>query len=222
MEPIIIRIKSRGKITYDVIRIITDKSSCYYFQPGQATELAINEPDREQEKRPYSFTCLPGDDNLEFTNKMNPSPIEVTNHVLTKKKGDEVILHEGLGILTNSKERIFNAPDVGVTPFISTIRPLKRKDDRGNNKLLNANMPKTKINLEQEFSNMQGPAVINILSDEQLAGNDHEFITEDSFHPKISDFNQQFDEFGTSLIVDAVLKQLNNLGVGKDAITIKL
>jgi ferredoxin-NADP reductase len=222
MESNIIRIKSLDKVTHDVIRIVTNKPAGYIFQPGQATELAINEIGWEEEKRPFSFTCLPENDYLEFTIKTYPSHQGVTNHLLTLKKGDELLLHEVFGAITYSKEGVFIAGGAVVTPFISIFRHLKSKNKIGNNKLLFANKTKSDIILEEEFSQMLGMNFINILSEEQVEGYAKGLISEDFLRKNISDFNQQFYVCGPPPMVEMVLKQLNQISVGKEAITIEL
>lgn len=222
MEPSIIKIESLDKVTHDVIRIVANKPIGYTYLPGQATELSINQIGWEEEKRPFTFTSLPENDYLEFTIKTYPSHNGVTNHLLTLKKGDELILHEVFGAITYSKEGVFIAGGAGVTPFISIFRHLKAKNEIGNNKLLFANKTMSDIILKDEFTAMLGRAFINILSDEQVEGYGHGFITEDFLRQNISDFNQQFYVCGPPPMVDMVLKQLNNLSVGKGAITIEL
>jgi ferredoxin-NADP reductase len=207
MESNIIRIKSLDKVTHDVIRIVTNKPAGYIFQPGQATELAINEIGWEEEKRPFSFTCLPENDYLEFTIKTYPSHQGVTNHLLTLKKGNELLLHEVFGAITYSKEGVFIAGGAGVTPFISIFRHLKSKNKIGNNKLLFANKTKSDIILEEEFSQMLGMNFINILSEEQVEGYAKGLISEDFLRKNISDFNQQFYVCGPPPMVEMVLKQ---------------
>lgn len=222
MEPTIIKIESIDKITHDVIKLVTNKPAGYNFIPGQATELSINEIGWEEEKRPFSFTCLPENDYLEFTIKTYPSHNGVTNHLLSLKKGDELLLHEVFGAINYSKEGTFIAGGAGVTPFISIFRYLKANNAVGHNMLLFANKTKSDIILEEEFSGMLGKAFINILSDEQRKGYSHGFITEEFLKANISDFNQQFYVCGPPPMVDMVLKQLNQMSVGKSAITIEL
>lgn len=222
MEPNIIKIESLDKVTHDVIRIVTSKPLGLTYLPGQATELSINEIGWEEEKRPFTFTSLPEHNYLEFTIKTYPSHSGVTNHLLTLKKGNELILHEVFGAITYSKEGVFIAGGAGVTPFISIFRHLKAKNEIGNNKLLFANKTMSDIILKDEFTAMLDKAFINILSDEQVAGYAHGFITEDFLRENISDFNQQFYVCGPPPMVEMVLKQLNNLSVGKGAITIEL
>ncbi len=84
----LMKVKSVEKATHDVLRIIIDKPQYYTFEPGQATDVAINKTRWMEEKRPFTFTCLPGDDYLEFTIKTYPSHKGVTNELLDLKPDD--------------------------------------------------------------------------------------------------------------------------------------
>ena len=64
MESHIVKIKSTEKVTHDVVRIVIEKPAGYTFTPGQATEIAINKEKWIEERRPFTFTSLPGDDIL--------------------------------------------------------------------------------------------------------------------------------------------------------------
>lgn len=222
METHYVKIASIDKITPDVLRIVTDKPAGYNFKPGQATEVAVNKPGWVERKKPFSFTCLPEENFLEFTIKTYPSREGVTNELLTLRKGEELILHDVWGAITYTKEGVFIAGGAGVTPFIAIFRHLKEKNEIGHNSLLFANKTKADIILESEFRDMLGDAFINILSEEKAEGYSHGFITKDFLKANIKDFNQQFYVCGPPPMVDMVLKQLADLGVGKNAITIEI
>lgn len=222
METHVVKIESVGKITHDVLRIVTHKPAGYNFKPGQATEVAINKPGWDERKKPFSFTCLPEADYLEFTIKTYPLHKGVTNELLTLKKDDELILHDVWGAITYTKEGVFIAGGAGVTPFIAIFRDLKAKNEIGHNSLLFANKTKADIILENEFRAILGAAFINILSDEKAEGYPHGFITEDFLKENITDFNQQFYICGPPPMVEMVTKQLEHLGVGKIAITVEI
>ena len=86
MKQYLVKIKSIQHITHDVLQIVTEKPQQYNFIPGQATEVAINKNGWQKEKRPFTFTCLPENDYLEFTIKTYPSHKSVTNELLQLKK----------------------------------------------------------------------------------------------------------------------------------------
>lgn len=83
MEHHIVTVKSIGKVTHDVLGIATTKPDGYLYNPGQATEIAINKPGWEEERRPFTFTNLQNDDHLEFTIKTYPERKGVTMSCLT-------------------------------------------------------------------------------------------------------------------------------------------
>ena len=97
MEQYTVKIKSINKVTHDVLQIVTEKPQQYNFTPGQATEVSINKNGWQNEKRPFTFTCLPDNDYLEFTIKTYPLHKGVTNQLLQLKKDDELILHDVFG-----------------------------------------------------------------------------------------------------------------------------
>ena len=64
-----VTIKKIEPITHNVLRIVTAKPKDYSFEPGQATEVAIDRENYRNEKRPFTFTSLPEENELEFTIK---------------------------------------------------------------------------------------------------------------------------------------------------------
>lgn len=219
MEKHIVKIESISKITHDVIKIVVERPDRYKFTPGQATEVTINKPNWLKEKRPFTFTCLPGDDYLQFTIKTYPEHKGVTNELLKLKKNDELILHEVFGAISYKKEGVFIAGGAGITPFISIFRYLQKQNKIGNNVLVFANKTKADIILENELKDMLGNAFINILSDEKVVGYHHGMITEEFLKNNIKNFNQQFYVCGPPPMMEAILKQLKNMNVVESEIT---
>jgi len=219
MENHLVKIKSIKHITPDVLQIVTEKPQKYMFIPGQATEIAINKPDWKDKKRPFTFTSLPVDDFLQFTIKTYPSHKGVTNELLQAKKDDELILHDVFGAIEYKGEGVFIAGGAGVTPFICIFRYLQSKNEIGNNKLIFANKTNNDIILAIEFEEMLGENFINILSEEKADGYAYGQIDEEFLKANIAGFNQQFYICGPPPMMDAIEKQLENLGVAKKAIT---
>lgn len=222
METHIVKILSVEMVTHDVLRIVTRKPVGYKFISGQATDVSINKIGWQEEKRPFTFTCLPDDDYLEFTIKTYPAHKGVTNQLLALKKDDELILHAVFGAITYKNEGVFIAGGAGVTPFISIFRQLRAKKKIGSNVLVFANKTKADIILENELKDMLGDAFINILSDEKISGYHYGRISEEFLKANLSGFDQQFYVCGPPPMMDALHKQLTNLGVGKNAITVEI
>jgi len=218
MKQLIVKIKSIQHLTHDVIKIVTEKPPEYTFTPGQATEIAINKNSWKEEKRPFTFTCLPDSDFLEFTIKTYPSHKGVTNELLKLKTDEELILHDVFGTITYKGEGIFIAGGAGITPFISIFRYLQSKKETGNNKLIFANKTKSDIILEKEFKSILGHNFFNILSDEVIDGYAHGQITEEFLKAHLSESTENIYICGPPPMMDAVEKFLSNLHVDKKQI----
>jgi ferredoxin-NADP reductase len=208
-----LKIKSITKVTHDVLQIVTEKPAGLTFTPGQAADISINKDGWKDEKRPFTFTCLPDDDHVEFTIKTYPSRNGVTNQLLQLKKDDELILHDVFGDIAYKGEGIFIAGGAGVTPFIAIFRYLKSRNEIGNNKLIFANKTKADIIREQEFKNLLGKNFINILSDEKVDGYAQGFITEDFIKQYITGDSNHFYLCAPPPMMDAVEKQLAGLHI---------
>jgi len=221
MKQFIVKIKSIKHITHDVLQLVTEKPEGFNFIPGQATHLSINKPDWKAKKNPFTFTCLPENDFLEFTIKTYPEHKGVTNELLKLKKEDELILHDVFGSIAYKGEGVFIAGGAGVTPFISIFRDLHKKNEIGANKLIFANKTKADILLEQEFSDLLGKNFINILSDEKVEGYANGQITEYFLKEYIDIITKHVYVCGPPPMMEAILKQLSNLSMLKNAIIIE-
>lgn len=221
MKQFIVKVKSIKHVTHDVLQIVTEKPDHFKFNPGQATEISINKENWKAKKRPFTFTCLPDSDFLEFTIKTYPSHNGVTNEMLKLKTGEELILHNVFGAIAYKGEGVFIAGGAGVTPFISIFRYLQAINEIGNNKLIFANKRKEDIIYEKEFEKFLSKNFINILSDEKIDGYAHGQISEDFLKTYVNDTTQHVYVCGPPPMMKAVQKQLSNLAVPKKAITVE-
>ena len=218
MEQHLVKIKSIDKVTHDVLKIVTERPQGYNFTPGQATEVSINKSGWQEEKRPFTFTCLPDDDYLEFTIKTYPSHKGVTNELLQLKQNDELILHDVFGAIAYKGEGTFIAGGAGVTPFISIFRFLRSENEIGGNKLIFANKRKDDIILKQEFESLLGNNFINILSDEKTTEFAHGYITKEFLKANITDLKKKIYLCGPDAMLDSIENLLSNLGVEENSI----
>lgn len=214
----IIKVKSVDKVTFDVLKIITEKPKNFIFEPGQATEVAINKIGWQNEKRPFTFTSIPENEYLEFVIKTYPSHQGVTNELLKLKKDDELIIGESWGSINYKGEGIFIAGGAGVTPFISIFRNLQSKNEIGSNKLIFANKTQADIINKHEFKKILGKNFINILSGEKIDKYAYGYITGDFLKESITKSNNYFYVCGPQPMMEAVEKQLANLKVPSEAI----
>ncbi len=218
VETYILKVKAVTPVTHNVLRIVTEKPPEYNFISGQATELSINKPGWQDEKRPFTFTCLPENDYLEFTIKIYSSHKGVTNELLKLNKGDELIIRDSWGVINYLGEGTFIAGGAGITPFISILRNLHSQNKIGGNKLLFANDIEEDIINKEEFENILGDNFINILSRGKSDKYEHGYITEDFLKTKVPDFTKYFYLCGPPPMIEAVEKILINLHVDPKAI----
>ncbi len=213
MSLYIVEVLSVDKLTPDVIRVVTTKPDGYSFVPGQATEVAINKEYWTGERRPFTFTNLPEEDHLEFIIKTYPAHRGVTGQLTKLTTKDELIIGDPWGAIAYRGEGVFIAGGAGITPFISIFRHLSKEGKLSGNKLLFANKRKTDIILENELQAMLGDNMVNILSEEKADGHLSGFIDKDILTEYKKDSEQKFYVCGPPPMMDAMLRNLSDLGI---------
>jgi hypothetical protein len=131
-----------------VKRFIVQKPKGYKFSSGQATEVSINSPALQNEKRPFTFTSLNDSEHLEFTIKIYDSHNGVTKELGRLEQGDELIIRDAWGAIEYKGEGVFTAGGAGVTPFIAVFRQLQVENKIANNKLIFTNKSESDIILK--------------------------------------------------------------------------
>ena len=222
MESHIVKVLDIGNVTHDVLGIKVEKPAGYNFIPGQATEVAINDPKWEKENRPFTFTNLPEDDHLEFTIKTYPERKGVTNRLRELKKQDELILHDVWGAIHYKGKGLFIAGGAGITPFISIFRYLDSTNKVEGNRLLFANKTRKDIIMESWFSGLLKDDFINILSDEEVNGYMKGFITEDVLRGMNISPDDSIYLCGPPPMMEAIQKSLKNLGFAEQSVVMEI
>ncbi|MET3876541.1 flavodoxin reductase [Chitinophaga sp. OAE865] len=217
MESHIVKILAVAPVTHNVRQFTVEKPAGYTFVPGQATEVSINKPGWEEERRPFTFTSLTSWDQLEFTIKIYDDHNSVTHELGLLKAGDELILHDVWGTIHYNGEGVFIAGGAGVTPFIAILRDLQQKGQLGNNQLICSNKTLADIILKDEFEAMLGHRFINTLTEQEVPGYDHHTIDESYLKEKIRNFNQHFYICGPDPMVQQLKAILVKLA-GNDAL----
>ena len=146
-----VKIQEIGFITHNVLRIQTQRPADYNFEPGQATEVALDKEGWREEKRPFTFTGLPNDGFLQFTIKVYPDHNGVTDMLQTLEQGDHLLLDDAWGAISYQGPGVFLAGGAGVTPFIAIFRYLAQKNQLEGNRLLFANKRERDIIMQAEF-----------------------------------------------------------------------
>jgi ferredoxin-NADP reductase len=218
MEEHIVKILSVEPVTHNVRRFRLEKPVGYSFNPGQATEVSINTPEWREEKRPFTFTCLPDDDHLEFTIKIYTDHDGVTNALGKVKAGDELILRDVWGAIEYKGPGTFIAGGAGITPFIAIFRKLYRDGEVGNNRLIFSNKTEADIILKDSFEKMLGDNFINILSEEENKKYQHGRINKKYLQENIHDIKQKFYICGPDPMIKDISAALEELGAHTESV----
>jgi len=209
----IVKILAIAHVTHDVLQFIVEKPVHFQFIPGQATDVSINQKDWINEKRSFTLTSVPNNDFLEFTIKTYPDRKGVTNQLLSLTKEDELILHGVFGDIRYQDEGVFIAGGAGVTPFLSIFRHLREMDSVGNNKLIFANKTRADIIHEEELDNLLGDHFINVLSEQEISGYKHGFITRDILESRLMPNNSYVYVCGPPPMMKSIEKILVELNI---------
>ena len=218
MEEHIVRIIETGNITHDVKFIRVKKPVGYSYKPGQATDVSINKEGMKDELRAFTFTSLTDASYLEFIIKKYPSHNGVTEAIHRLVPDDELILHEVFGDISYKGKGLFIAGGAGVTPFISILRDLNRKNELSENKLIFANRTSSDIILAKELDRMLGNNLINILSDEKNPAYQYGFIEEELLKKHISGSDTKIYLCGPPAMMENVLKHLKAIGYPEEEV----
>lgn len=212
----ITKIKSIEHLTHDVLRVVLNKPEGLTYIPGQAADIALNKPDWNEKKNCFTFTSLPEDDHIEFTIKTYPEHHGMTNELLSAQPGDEVIIYDSFGDIYFKGPGIFIAGGAGVTPFIAILKNLQKQNKLEGNKLIFANKGKADIILEDYFDSMLDKDFINVLSNEDLDGYEHGYISPQIIKKYSEEDLKYYYLCGPPPMMEAVEGHLASLGVAEE------
>ena len=74
-------LKSKSAVTHDTNHYVFSRPDGMTFEPGPAAELAIQKDGWKDKGRPFTFTSMPSDSDLEFVIKTYPDHNGVTEQM---------------------------------------------------------------------------------------------------------------------------------------------
>jgi ferredoxin-NADP reductase len=212
MEQHIVKLLSIEPVTHDVRHLVVERPEGYNFIPGQATEVSLNRPGWEDNRHPFTFTCLEDTPNLEFVIKIYPERHGITEQIGMLKPGDELIIHDIWGTINYKGPGYFIAGGAGITPFIAILRDLHGKNKLDNNVLLFSNKTEKDIILKDEFEKMLGENAVFTLTDEKTTKYENRMINEDFLKDHVKDFSRNFYVCGPDPMIASIRDILTKLG----------
>src|SRR5689334_14449608 len=218
MESHIVKIKSIRQVTHDVKSFRIEKPEGYQFVPGQATEVSINKPGWEDERRPFTFTSLNHEPTLEFTIKRYADHDGVTNQIHQLNEGDEIFIRDVWGAIEYKGPGYFIAGGAGITPFIAILRQLHKDNQVEGNILFFSNKTSADIIYKDEFSKILGKNAHFIVTKEgNTGGYEKAYINKSFLQSRISDFKKHFYICGPDKMIADINQTLTELGAKPDA-----
>lgn len=217
MERHVVKILEIIQVTHNVRSFRVEKPGGYHFEPGQATEVSVNQQGWEDERRPFTFTSLNEHPYLEFTIKGYTDHDGVTKKLHQLNAGDEIILHDVWGAISYKGEGYFIAGGAGITPFLAIFRQLYKDGNIGSNQLFFSNKTAGDIIYRDELDKMFGPNVHYLLSGEKdslLAGR----VDKAYLQQHVADFYKSFYVCGPDVMVKEITDILTALGAEADAV----
>jgi ferredoxin-NADP reductase len=217
-----VKIKKIQQVTHNVRQYRLERPSGYSFEPGQATELSLDEEGFRDKKHPFTFTSLPDADYLEFTIKsyFDTGEDGMTERLFHYEPGQSLILREAWGTIIYKGPGTFIAGGAGVTPFIAILRNLESRGELAGNRLIASNRTAGDIILRQEFEAMSGLGHLWTVTDDPAAqGVLHERIDAAFLKRHVPDFTGQFYLCGPDDMVKELRTTLESLGAKTDALT---
>lgn len=216
-----VKILAVENVTHDVKRLVVERPDGYTFKPGQATDVAVNKPDWRKEQRPFTFTSLASNPNLEFTIKIYKDHHGQTEQLGQLEEGDELIIDDAWGAIQYKGPGTFIAGGAGVTPFVAILRDLERQGQLEGNRLLFSNRTAKDIIMRGEWVRMLGDAATFTLTREQDERFAYGRIDSDFIKQCDVDLSGHFYVCGPPKMVEDVTAMLKQLGVAADSVVIE-
>ena len=211
-----ITLKKIEHINHNVLHLVMNKPEGYTFTPGQATEVAIDADQWRDEKRPFTFTSLPDDPQLEFVIKVYPSHDGVTEQLESLEAGDSLIIGDAWGAINYKGEGSFIAGGAGITPFIAILKDLKTKNELKGNQLFFANDAKRDIIYKNKLEQWLGDNFHVMLSQEENTSYAHGHLDKTFLKSNNLDISKPVYLCGPPPMMEALETKLFEMGLPKD------
>lgn len=205
-------------VTHNVRQYTFEKPEGFSFQPGQAAEVGIDKEGWRDAGHPFTFTALPGWDDLQFTIKIYPEHDGLTEQIGKLTEGDSFIVGDAWGTIEYKGKGTFIAGGAGVTPFIAILRMLADRGEIAGHRLIFANKTEADIILREEFEAMDGLETLYVLSGEDKEGFENGRIDKAFLERHVSDFGQHFYVCGPDKMVESINDALKDLGADPDGL----
>ena len=220
MEEHIVKILEIIPRTHNVKTFRFTKPEGYHFEPGQATEVSINQERWKDDKHPFTFTCLNDWNFLEFMIKIYKDHDGLTNALDSLKVGDELIIRDVWGTIQYKGPGYFLAGGAGITPFIAILRQLKKDNAIDGNQLFFSNKTPDDIILHDELDSILGENAHYIVTESNTEG-DHitkGYMDKVFINKYVKDFSKPFYVCGPDAMISDLKTILGDCGAKTESV----
>jgi ferredoxin-NADP reductase len=216
-----VKILDIADVTHNVRRYRLEKPEGFAFQPGQATDVSLDEEGWREKKHPFTFTALTDAPYLEFTIKsyFNTGGDGVTERLHGYRPGQSLIIRDVWGTITYKGPGTFIAGGAGVTPFIAILRDLHHRRKLAGHTLIVSNRTEADIILRDEFEAMRELEIIWTVTDDPEANLLHERIDDKFLKRHVGKWDQNFYLCGPDDMVKDLRGTLKGLGASVENVT---
>ncbi len=199
-----------------------DRPQGYTFEPGQATEVAVQVDGMRDEGRPFTFTSQPEDDHLEFTIKAYEERDGVTAEIPGLDPGDSITITEPFGAIEDRGPGVFIAGGAGITPFLAILRRRARNGELDGCTLLFSNKTEADIICRDELEAMAGLETHFTVTDQPDSPLSHGRIDADFIRRHVDDpSSTRFYLCGPPSMMDDVGGILSELGADAESVVLE-
>jgi cytochrome-b5 reductase len=199
-------------VTHDVRRLVASRPPGFEYRPGQGVELAINRTGWVDQTRPFTPTSLADDLVLEFTIKSYPDHAGVTRELHRLEAGEELLLSEPFGTITDEGPGVFIAGGAGITPFLAILRARAHAGTLDGCSLIFSNKTPGDVICEKELRHLLGANCILLCTGEAVPGCTPRRIDRDFLAGHVDDFSRRFYVCGPPGFMAKVNAALEDLG----------
>jgi ferredoxin-NADP reductase len=212
-EAIIRRVE---QVTHDTLLFRLEKPEGMTYEPGQAVLLSLDRDEWREQRRPFTFTSLDEDPELELIIKTYTDHHGMTEQLLSAEPGDKFLLGPVIGAMRYKGPGWFIAGGSGITPFIAMFRDLYRRNELEGNRLIFSNRTERDIILRDELESMLGDGCVFTVTDAAAEGLENRMVDRSFVEEYVDDFSQSFYVCGPPPMTRAVTQILKDLGASPD------
>lgn len=213
-----IKITEIEALCHNVKRIVTTKPDGYSYKPGQATLVSVDEEGERDKKRPFTFTSLPSQDQLEFMIKIYPSHDGVTDKIDELDVGQHLLIGDAWGAIQYKGKGVFIAGGAGVTPFVAILRHQALEGGNAAEQLIFSNKTQLDLFITRELAAATNQNLLLTFTEETVSGAEHGRVDQEFLERHVADFSTYFYVCGPPDMVTSVVGNLEALGAAKDKI----